>query len=389
MRLGGNVALLAAASFLADVSGEMLMAVFPFLLLAQGATGLGLGLAGGAADAVGHLVKPFAGALADRTRRRKPLIVAGYLLAALARIGIALASFWALSALLRAADRIGKGLRTAPRDALLAESAPRADRGRAFGLHRAADTAGAVVGVLLVLAALAIIGAGPSTIVLAGATIGLLTIAPLAFVREAGATGAADKAAPEPVSGRYRAFLLVAGVFALGQVSYVFYLVRAADAAGGMTGAVALYLLFNVVYMALAYPAGAWGDRVGRPRVLLAGYLLFAASAASMLLFASLAGALLAFALLGAGFGMVDGVQRAFAADLAGSEARSTRLGTYHAVFGLATVLGGLVAGLLWDRVSVEAAFAWGAVVPLAAVALLVGQGFLRDRPRQGLGARS
>ncbi|HWH08734.1 MAG TPA: MFS transporter [Candidatus Thermoplasmatota archaeon] len=378
MALGRNVALLAFASFLADVSGEMLMAVFPFLLVAQGATGLGLGLAGGAADAVGHLVKPFAGAVADRTRRRKPLIVAGYLAAALARVGIALASFWAFSALFRAADRVGKGLRTAPRDALLAESAPAAQRGRAFGLHRAADTAGAVVGVLAALAGLAWLGASPQAIVLAGAAFGILTLVPLLLVREADAVPGEATRVAEPASPRYRLFLLVAGVFALGQVSYVFYLVRAADAAGGETAAVALYLLFNVAYLLVAYPAGARGDAVGRPRVLVAGYVLFAASAAALLLWPTLPGAVAAFALLGAGFGMVDGVQRAYAADLAGGAARSTRLGVYHATTGLCTVAGGLAAGLLWDRVSPEATFAWGAVVPLAALGLLVGLGFTR-----------
>lgn len=386
MPLTRNVALLAAASFLADVSGEMLMAVFPFILVAQGATGLGLGLAGGAADAVGHLVKPFAGAFADRTRRRKPLILLGYFTAAASRFGIALASSWAFSGLFRAADRVGKGLRTAPRDALLAESVPAAERGRAFGLHRAADTAGAVVGVLLALGALAWLGASPQVIVLTGAALGLLTLVPLAFVRERDAAAGAGRRVAEPASPRYRRFLLVAAVFALGQVSYVFYLVRAADAVGSAAGAVALYLLFNVVYLLVAYPAGAGGDRVGRPRVLLAGYALFAASAGALLLWPTLPGAVAAFVLLGAGFGMVDGVQRAYAADLAGEAARSTRLGIYHAVYGLATVAGGLVAGLLWDRASPAATFAWGAGVPLAAAALLVALGFARrDAPRHAL----
>lgn len=381
MRIARNVALLAAASFLADVSGEMLMAVFPFILVSQGASGLGLGLAGSAADAVGHLVKPFAGAFADRTRKRKPLIVTGYLAAAVSRVGIALASFWLFSALFRAADRVGKGLRTAPRDALLAESVPAKERGRAFGLHRAADTAGAVVGVVLALAGLAWLGASPQAIVLAGAAFGLLTVVPLALVRDVDGEGADAKRVVEPASPRDRLFLLVAAVFALGQVSYTFYLVRAADAVGGQTMAVALYLLFNVVYLLVAYPAGARGDVVGRPRVLLVGYVLFAASAATLLLWPTLPGAVAAFALLGAGFGMVDGVQRAFASDLAGTAGRSTRLGVYHAVYGLATVAGGVAAGLLWDRVSPGATFAWGAALPLVAVVLLAALGFLRRAP--------
>lgn len=379
MRVGRNVALLAAASFLADVSGEMLMAVFPFLLLAQGATGLGLGLAGGAADAVGHLVKPFAGAIADRTRRRKPLVLGGYLTAALARIGIALSTFWLTSILFRAADRVGKGLRSSPRDALLAESVPAAQRGRAFGLHRAADTAGAVVGVLLVLALLAR-DAEPGTIVLAGALVGLLTALPLLLVREVEHEASAGTRVFEPASPRYKAFLAIAALGALGQVSYLFFLVRVAGAVGA-SGAVALYLFFNVVYFAAAYPAGVFADRVGRPRVLSLGFGLFAASCGLMVLPASLPLAIVAFGVLGLAFACIDGVERALASDLAGSVARSTRLGVFHATVGLATVAGGVTAGLLWDRVSPASTFAFGgATLLLAAFAMLRAQAGFKAR---------
>lgn len=380
MALPRNVLLLAAASLLADVSGEMLMAVFPFLLAAQGATGIGLGLAGGAADAVGHLVKPLGGAWADRTKRRKPLIIAGYLTAAVSRIGIALASFWALSGLFRAADRVGKGLRTAPRDALLVASVDKERRGRAFGLHRAADTAGAVLGAAIALALLAWAGWSPSRIVLAGAFVGLLTLAPLTFLRDRDAEDGARREVFEPASARYRAFLLVAGLFALGQVSYLFFLVRAADA-WSVEGAVGLYLLFNVVYLGVAYPAGRLGDRVGRPPLLAVGFLAFGASAALLVADPSLPIAVAAFALMGVAYGFVDGIERAFAADLAGSAARGTRLGVYSAVVGVATVIGGLVAGALWDAVGAWATFAWSVALSLLAALLLFALGFPRRTP--------
>lgn len=373
-----NVLLLAATSFLADVSGEMLMAVLPFLLVAQGATGIGIGLVGGLADAMGHLVKPFAGAVADRTRRRKPIIIAGYVIPALARVGIAFAVAWQATLGWRAADRVGKGLRSGPRDALLAESAAPAQRGRAFGLHRAADTAGAFFGVGLALALLAFFDLSPSTIVLAGALVGLGTLVPLAFVRDVEADARGGKAAFEHPSGRYKAFLLVAALFALGNVSYLFYLLRAAAAVGGETGAVALYLLFNLVYFLAAYPAGRLADRIGKPRVLAAGFLLFALSAAFFVATPTPALAVAGFVALGFAFAGVEGVERAFAADLAGSEARATRLGVFHAVVGFSTLAGGLVAGLLWDRVAPGAAFAWAVAVPLVALGLLSALGFLR-----------
>lgn len=374
-----NVLLLAATSFLADVSGEMLMAVLPFLLVAQGATGVGLGLVGGLADAVGHVVKPFAGRVADRTARRKPLIVAGYLVPAFSRIGIALASTWGLSLVFRAADRVGKGLRSGPRDALLAESAPRERRGRAFGLHRAADTAGAFVGVALALVALTFWGASPATVVLAGAFVGLGTLLPMLFVREADHPSvAAGKPLLEPASPRYRAYLVVAGLFALGNVSYLFFVLRAADAAGGETGAIALYLLFNLVYLAASYPLGALSDRVGKPRILAGGFLLLAAAALLFLLPPSLPLALAGFVVLGLSYASVDGVQRALAVDLAGSHGRATRLGVFHMTVGLSTFAGGLAAGLLWDRVAPWAAFAWATGLALLATLSLAMTGLTR-----------
>lgn len=378
LRASRNVLLLAATSFLADVSGEMLMAVLPFLLVAQGATGLGVGLVAGLADAVGHLVKPLAGRVADRTARRKPLIVAGYVTPALARVGIALSGTWGLSLLFRGLDRVGKGLRSGPRDALLAESAPPEQRGRAFGLHRAADTAGAFVGVLLALLAVTVWGASAATVVLAGALVGLGTLAPLAFVREDAphAPGRA-KELLEPASPSYLRFLLVAGLFALGNVSYLFFLLRAAEAVGGEAGAIALYLLFNLVYFLAAYPAGHLADRWGKPRVLLAGWLLFALASALFLLPPSLPLAFAGFVVLGLAFAGFEGTERAYAADLAGSAGRATRLGLFHMTVGLATLAGGVAAGLLWDRAGAWASFAWGVGLALVASGALVAQGFL------------
>lgn len=369
-----NVALLALTSLLADVSGEMLMAVLPFLLVAQGATGVGVGLVGGLSDAAGHALKPFAGRLADRMGKRRPLILVGYLTAAIARIGIALASAWPASLAFRSADRIGKGLRTAPRDALLAESVPGTHRGRAFGIHRAADTLGAVLGVSLALAALWRFGADLSTlqaVVLVGALIGLSTLLPLLFVQETDARAEAKLRLAEPASPRFGLYVALAGVFALGNVSYLFFVLRALGAARNEAGAVALYLLFNLVYVAAAYPFGRAADRYAKPRVLLVGWALFALASLLFVARPSLPLAIGGFVAMGLAFAGFESVQRALAADLAGSTARGARLGAFHATVGLCTVAGGLVAGLLWDGVGEWATFAWGASVALVATVLL------------------
>ncbi|MEK6976172.1 MAG: MFS transporter [Candidatus Thermoplasmatota archaeon] len=378
-----NVTLLAAVSLINDVSGEMLMAVLPFLLVAQGATGLGLGLVGGVTDGIGHLSKLIGGYAGQHREKKKGIIGAGYLVSSVSRFGVALATTWPLTLGFRSFDRVGKGLRTAPRDALLAEQLPRAQRGRAFGLHRTADTAGAVIGVVLALVLLAQTSIGYDGVVLIGAAIGLLSLVPLLWVDERHAVPLQGAVAilPEPESKLFRPFVLVAVAFSLARVSYLFYLVRAAEAVGGIKAAIAWYLWFNVLYAAAAYPAGRLGDRVGRPRLLVAGYLVTSATAAVFALPASPITMLAGFTMLGFSFALAEGQGSALAADLAGSETRSTRLGQYHAFTGVATVIGGLVAGILWDQVSHSAAFLWGAALPLVATLGLLA---LRPPPIPG-----
>lgn len=379
-RLSANVVLLSITSFLADVSGEMVLVILPLELLGQGATGLALGLVG-AAEAVQHFIKPVAGWLADRTTKRKPLIFAGYVAPPAARVGIALATTPWLVALFRGADRAGKGLRTSPRDALLAESAPPEQRGRAFGIHRAADTAGAFLGVAIAFALVTWLAWSPRSVILLAAALGLLTVIPILLVREIEADSTKSKRTFEAASPRYRAYLLVAGVFALGNLAVLFILARAATSVGA-GGAILLYLLYNLVYLAGAYPAGVLADRIGKPRVLAVGFAITGAGFAVLSFAPTLASAVVAFAVLGLGVASVDGVERAFAADLAGSAGRSTRLGLFQMVVGIAGVAGGITAGGLWDWRGPGSAFVFGATASAVALGLMVVMGFLRGESR-------
>lgn len=370
-----TVRLLALTSLLADISGEMLMAVLPFLLVSQGATGLAVGLVGAASEAVGHLSKWLGGRAGDRVRRKRLLVASGYLVATLSRFGIAAATTWPASLLWRSADRVGKGIRTAPRDALLHAAVPESEAARAFAYHRAADTAGAVVGVLVALLLLWQ-GLTPSRIVLAAAFIGLAAVLPLLALREPDLppTLPGQEAPRRP---GFRAFVLLSSLFAAGQVSYLFFLLRT-GAASGILAAVGWYLLFNVVYAAAAYPLGVLADRWGKARVLLAGFLL---TALASLLFALEPSAWLlaaGFTVLGLSFAATEGTGRAIAAVLAGSR-HSTRLGVYHASVGFAALAGGVLGGAVWDLYGPAALFEAGAaVVLLAGLALAY---LLRRRP--------
>lgn len=374
--------LLAATSLISDISGEMLQAVLPFLLVAQGAGGLGIGLVGGT-DGLGSVFKVLGGYVGERVKRKRYLVGAGYLLAALSRFGIAFANFWLASFAFRTLDRVGKGLRDAPRDTILADSVPKAERGRAFGLHRAGDTLGAVIGVALAIGAVywfyspdAVAQSGlESNIVFVGAAIGLLALVPLSFVRETTDEAGAAALPLEPFSPRYGSYLAVSGLFYMGHVSYLFFILHARGGPHGplpdLVAAVLWYLAFNVVYVAASYPAGILTDRVGRVRVLLIG---FALSAAAMGLFVlapslwTLAGGVVA---LGLSYAATEGTGRALAADLAGTAGRSHRLGWYQFVVGVATFAGGIAAGLLWDRVGEWGAFAWGATMSVLALVAL------------------
>ncbi|HUR64432.1 MAG TPA: MFS transporter, partial [Candidatus Thermoplasmatota archaeon] len=265
-----TVRLLSLTSLLADVSGEMVMAVLPFLLVSQGASGLAVGIVGAASEAIGHVSKWLGGRAGDRVRHKRLLVAAGYLVAALSRFGIAFATTWPASLLWRGADRVGKGIRSAPRDAMLHAAVPESEAGRAFAYHRAADTAGAVVGVL---GALLLLWRewSPSRIVLAAAFLGLAAVLPLLVLREphVAPVELAEGQAARRRTG-FRAYVVVSCLFAAGQVSYLFYLLRT-GATEGILAAVAWYLLFNVVYAIAAYPLGILADSWGKARVLLLG----------------------------------------------------------------------------------------------------------------------
>lgn len=381
-----NVWLLALASLIADVSGEMLQAVLPFLLVAQGAGGIGIGLTGGLTEGFGQAMKVVGGYAGARVKRKKLLVASGYLVAAVSRFGVAGAQVWSHSLAFRMLDRTGKGLREAPRDTLLADSIPKAQRGRAFGLHRAGDTLGAVIGVSIAIAILwhffatspPAVAQDPlalkgveSNIVFIGALIGLLAVVPVLLVRER-PDGAESPALPlEPLSPRYGTYLAVAGLAYLGHVSYLFFILRASQVPGdgvpSMVGAVLWYLVFNVVYVAASYPAGILTDRVGRVRVLVIGFGLAALANALFFVAPSPWTIGAGFVALGASYAATEGTGRTLAADLAGTTGRSIRLGWYQFVVGVATVLGGVAAGYLWETRGPHWAFAWGAAVSVAA----------------------
>ncbi|HZO90251.1 MAG TPA: MFS transporter [Chthonomonadaceae bacterium] len=384
LRLSQTVIALGFVSLFTDMSSEMAYPQVPiFLQSVLHAPAWVVGLTEGLAESTASLLRIVSGWFSDRWGRRKPLTVLGYSFGAISKPLMSLATIWPVVLLLRVLDRLGKGLRTAPRDALIAETTPQAIRGRAFGLHRAMDTTGAILGPLLGYLFLTYISPGNLRhLFLFAGLPGLLAILTLLLaVRErptASGTAAATREALRPARPRwrdlqptYRRFLWAVLIFNLGNSSDAFLILRARTVGFGAKEVLLLYAAFNVVEAALGYAAGRFSDRVGRRPLIIAGYFVFAGVYLGFGLAHSKAALWALFLLYGLYYTLTQGVQRAFAADLADPAQRATQIGAYHTVVGLALLPASLIAGRLFDW-NVSAPFFLGAALAATGALLLL-----------------
>lgn len=370
-----NVILLGLVSFLTDISSEMVYPLVPLLLTQRlGAPAAVVGLIEGMAESVASLLKLLAGAWSDRLGRRKPLAFAGYAGAAVGKALLAMARSWPLVWLARFVDRTGKGLRGAPRDALLAESVPSGERGKAFGLHRALDTLGAVLGVALAYLFLNRAGGDYGTVfrwAVVPATLGALLVLPAREIRREGPRRPVQgaRAAWGAFPPALRRFLLVITLFNLGNSSNQFLLLRASQLGLPSHQVLLAYLLFNGVYALAAYPAGRLSDAVGRRALLVGGYLMYGLVYIGFALARTPVAVWPLFAAYGLYQGATEGVEKALLADLAPPERKATVLGLHATLVGLALLPASLLAGVLWDALGPAAPFYLGGALALAAAA--------------------
>lgn len=377
-----NVVRLGWVSALTDISSEMLYAVTPlFLTTVLGASASILGLIEGIAEGTASVLKGVSGWHSDRLRKRKIFVFSGYSLSAIAKPLIAVAAGWPLVLIARFFDRFGKGVRTTARDALIADSCPPEKRGRAFGLHRAMDTAGALVGVAISLGLLMTLKTSQPEgeamrllywIAFLPALMGVLMIF---WVREVKPkrVETSERARVNLRFGKpYYAVLTLFSIFTLGCSSDVFLLLRARSVGWSAEAVIGAYLLYNASYSLLSYPFGRLADRWPKERLLGAGFLVYAFT---YLGFALLANPLLVwplFLIYGVYIALTEGVSKALISNLVPSEVRGTALGLFYMVTGLLAVAASLIAGILWDQVSQAAPFHFG-----AALALMAAVGFL------------
>ncbi len=370
-----NIILLGFVSLLNDISSEIIQPILPLFITSLGGSALAVGLIGGISDGLPSIIQVFAGYWSDRLGKRKPLVVAGYGLSAIGKLLLPLSSAWQQVFVLKTVDRTGKGIRSAPRDALISESADKDSRGKGFGLHRAMDSSGAVIGSILAYA-LWQGGLNFKSIFIVAGILAVAALLPFTAVKEGHRLPQGQQTLKfSDLSPDLHKFVAIASLFALGNFSYMFFILRAQEFFSGSEAVAApllLYVLFKLVYAGLAMPVGMWSDRIGRKSVLTLGYALFAVTALGFAFVSSLAGLVILFALYGLVYAIVDASQSAFVSDLSRIERRSTSLGLYYGAVGVAAIISSLIAGELWSRLGPSGTFIFGASAAiLASLALM------------------
>ncbi len=391
-----NVFFLGVVSFLTDVSSDMIFTLVPLFLLNVLRVGTPvIGLIEGIAEGTASLLKVLSGWLSDRLGRRKGLAVFGYSISTLAKPFLYFATTWGAVAAVRFADRVGKGIRTSPRDALVADCAPSEEMGKSFGLHRAMDTLGAVAGLSVAALVVYVVQKGGleltrdafQTVVLVGIVPAVLAVLVLLFfVRERGKgadSGRVSCSANGQPSGavqtkkgfdfRFKLFLAMVVVFTLGNSSDAFLILRAQDLDFSVPQILLLFVAFNLVYALVALPAGLVSDRLGRKGVIVVGWSIYALTYLGLAVASAAWHVWLLFALYGLYYGVAEGVSRAFVCDLVPEDRRGTAYGLYHTAVGLSLLPASLIAGWLWHLIGPEAPFFFGAgMAGVAAVGFLL-----------------
>jgi len=379
-----NVIFLGFISFLGDIASEMLYPIMPlFVSTYLGVPVSGLGLIEGLAEATASLLKVFSGAWTDRTRKRRPWIFAGYLLSAFARPTIGAATGWTLVTAGRLLDRVGKGLRTSPRDALLADSVAAEFRGKAFGWHRGMDTLGAVLGPLVALGLIKYLDGNLRWVFYLAFLPGLVAALTVLWIRELPATKKQTqlKWQFKELPSNFWSFTLIICLFSVCNSSDLFIFLKFQKLNSSMTELILCYCGFNLIYALLSPYLGALSDRIGKGRVFLFGLAVFAAAYTLFAISKSWVGMAGGFFVYGVYMAATEGISKALAVDLAPSHLKGTALGVLGLSAGICSLIASTTAGFLWDFLGPQAPFWLGAIGALlsATVYFLMRRNFKKS----------
>ena len=377
--LPGNIIALGVVSFLTDASSEMIYPILPlFLTVTLGAGPALIGIIEGIAESTASLLKFFSGYFSDRIRKRRPIILSGYSISTLARPLIALAGAWWQVLVIRFSDRVGKGIRSSPRDALIADSVDAANYGKAYGFHRSMDHAGAVAGPILATLILAYVTSDYRSLFLLAAIPGILSLLViLFFVKET----RIDRKTPSQsltfslknFDSGFKMLLASVIVFTLGNSSDAFLLLRAKEAGVPAHLIPAIWAVLHIVKTLSSTPGGVMSDRVGRKRIIIAGWLVYGLVYLGFAYASSHLHIWILFIIYGIYFGMTEGVEKAFVADLVPQHLRGTAFGLYNFAIGISALPASLLFGVIWQKAGMEYAFITGAGIAIVASVMLLG----------------
>jgi len=363
-----NIIILGITSFLTDVSSEMIYPILPvFLVTTLGASPAILGLIEGIAESVASLLKVFSGYWSDKVKKRKPFAIFGYANSAAGKLFLFFSTSWTFVLFGRVIERFGKGVRTAPRDALIADAASAGTRGAAFGLHRSLDALGAVGGVILAYFFVVYYKGNIRNIFLMSLVPAFLGVMFLFLVKEKKAVQ--EKASPKikfqwkTLDRKLQLFLIFTFLFTLGNSSNQFLLLKAKDAGNTLTAVILFYLVYHISRVLFTYPASRLSDKIGRKKVLVFGYFIYALVYLGFALNTSSIMFWVLFGVYGLYMGFTEGVEKALVTDIAPQHLKATTIGLHATLVGIGLLPASLLAGLLWKYLSPAAPFYFGAVM--------------------------
>lgn len=347
-----NVWLLGITSFFNDIGGEMLMPILPLYLASLGAPGIVIGAIAGLRESISKLLQVFAGYWADRIGKRKPFVVFGYFFSGFSKLFLALANTWPLAIIFSGTERIGKGIRDAPRDSIIANSGM--SHGKAFAIQRALDTAGGILGSIIVFVLYETMKLSFSTVIYIAAIIVFICLIPVSLVKDVETEKKTEnifKTMKHLPKGVW-IFIFVSAFFAIANYGYMFLILRAQQSFSNhwvIAAPLLLYILFNIIYAGFSVPFGLIADKYGRRKTVMLGYLLFIVLSALMAMFTNLIVLIISFALFGLVYAILQGQQKALVADICPKELDATAIGAFNTVTGLVALPAGFLMGYLWD----------------------------------------
>jgi len=350
-KINPNIFLFGIASFLNDFSSEMITPILPMFIESLGGGGIIIGLIGGARDSISNLLKVVFGYWSDKIGKRKIFIFLGYLNSAAFKLLLAFSQVWQQVLIICGFERIGKGLRTAPRDAAISEFMP-THKGKAFGIHRTFDTAGAIAGSFIVFLLFWLYKSNFKTIIFIAALLSFLSLIPLIFIKEKKKKVAPIKKTTHvkfaDLQKPLKTFIFISGIFGMGNFSYMFFILRAQKLFSGafaISMPILLYVFFNIFYATFAIPFGVLADKIGKKKIIALGFFTYSLTTLGFAFFNNFISFIFLFALYGLACSMIEANRRALVSELSTEKTRGTALGIFHTTIGLAALFSSLIAG--------------------------------------------